>query len=153
MAAGSADAALFDHLVRSETRLYNAVGDRLRTEHGLATAQFEYLRHLRDHPEARVAEIAATFAAGVGAISKLTDRLVAKGWVVRRPHPADGRSSLLGLTGAGDELVTAAERTFRQALAELLDGVLDDDQIGTAAATLATLRHALEREGIGTPAG
>jgi DNA-binding MarR family transcriptional regulator len=145
--------AFFDHLVRCETRLYNATSERLRAEHGIVTSQFEFLRYLRDHPGARVAEIAAAFAAGVGAISKGADRLVARGWAVRRPNPADGRSSLLSLSKAGAELTEAAEATFRECLAELVAATLAQGQIEASATALAALRSALEQGRIGTPAG
>lgn len=143
----------FDHLVRAETRLYNATGERLRAEHGIATSQFEHLRYLRDHPDSRVAEIAIAFAAGVGAISKGADRLVARGWVVRRPNPADGRSSLLRLTPAGADLVADAEATFRRSLEELIGDSLTDGQIAAVTSALFTLRSALEQAGVGTPVG
>lgn len=143
--------AFFDHLVRCETRLYNAVGERLRTEHGIVTSQFEYLRYLRDHPESRVVEVAAAFAAGVGAISKGADRLVMQGWVERRSNPADRRSSLLCLTASGSVLVTAAEATFHQALEELI--TLSDVQVDESTATLLTLRRTLERARLGLPVG
>jgi MarR family transcriptional regulator, multiple antibiotic resistance protein MarR len=64
-------ASFFDDLVRCETRLYNAVGEKLRAEHGIVASQFEFLRYLRDHPESRVADVASNFAAGIGAISKM----------------------------------------------------------------------------------
>jgi MarR family multiple antibiotic resistance transcriptional regulator len=63
----------FDDLVRCETRLYNATGERLRADHGIVTSQFEFLRYLRDHPGARVVDLAAKFAAGIGSISKGAD--------------------------------------------------------------------------------
>ena len=143
----------FDDLVRCETRLYNAVGDRLRAEHGIVASQFELLRYLRDHPSARVADVAATFAAGIGAISKGVDRLEARGWVTRLPNPGDGRSSLISLTAAGAALVAEAERTFNDRLAELIAPAVDAGQLDAAAATLAVLRQALEQARVGLPAG
>jgi hypothetical protein len=56
----------------------------------LVAARFELQRYLRDHPRSRVADVAAAFAAGIGAISKSVDRLDARGWVTRLPNPADG---------------------------------------------------------------
>jgi len=156
MASNSANEGLpgfFDDLVRCETRLYNAVGEKLRAEHGIVAAQFEFLRYVRDHPEARVADVAANFAAGIGAISKLTDRLEARGWVARIPNPADGRSSLISLTTSGAALVTAAERTFNDVLGELVGSVISADQVGAAGAALAALRRALEHARVGLPAG
>ncbi len=146
-------ASFFDDLVRCETRLYNAVGEKLRAEHGIVTSQFEFLRYLRDHPRSRVADIATNFAAGIGAISKGVDRLVARGWAARLPNPADGRSSLISLTAGGAALVAEAERTFHEHLDELLSAAISADQVDAARATLAALRRALELARIGVPIG
>ncbi|WP_431038195.1 MarR family winged helix-turn-helix transcriptional regulator [Streptomyces sp. P6-2-1] len=145
--------ALFDDLVRCETRLYNAIGDRLQARHGLTTAQFEALRLLRARPGARVGELATAFVIGAGAASKVADRLVARGWARRRPNPQDRRSALLDLTPEGGDLVDAAETTFTTALAELLDPALDPATVAVVARALAGLRASLEGEGAGTPAG
>lgn len=143
----------FDHPVRAETRRYKTTGERLRAEHGIATSQFGHLRYLHDHPDSRVAEIATVFAAGSAPSAKAPTAWWREVGSYADPNGADGRSSLLRLTLAGAELVADAEATFRPSLAELIGGNLADDQISTATATLATLRHALEREGIGTSAG
>ncbi|QMU78699.1 MarR family transcriptional regulator [Streptacidiphilus sp. PB12-B1b] len=143
----------FADLVRCETRLYNALNDRLRERHGIVTSQFEFLRHLRDHPGARVADLAAEFAIGIGATSKGIDRLERQGWVARTPNPADRRSSLLELTDEGVQLADAAEATFTERLAELITGALRTSPVAAAAQTLSELRTFLEREQIGTPTG
>lgn len=144
---------LFDDLVRVETRLYNAVGEALRREHGIVTTQYEFLRYFRDHPGSRIADAAANFAAGVGAISKGVDRLAAQGWVDRRPNPADGRSALVSLTDSGAALVAAAEVTFRRRLAELVAPTVDDDQAETVGALLHAVRARLEHDRLGLPVG
>jgi DNA-binding MarR family transcriptional regulator len=145
--------SFFDDLVRCETRLYNAIGERLRAEHGLVTTQFEFLRYFRDHPGSRVADTATNFAAGVGAISKGVDRLEARGWVTRHPNPADGRSSLVSLTSTGAALLAEAEPTYVAHLAALLSPSLSDDQISVLGPALAILRGNLERQRIGVPVG
>lgn len=141
--------SFFDDLVRVETRLYNAIGEKLRVEHAIRASQFEFLRYLRDHPRSRVADVAVTFVAGIGAISKVFDRLEARGWATRLPNPADGRSSLISLTPRGAALVAEAEQTFNDRLAELISA----DQIAAARATLAALRRELEHERVGVPIG
>ena len=135
-------------LVRCETRLYNALNDRLRERHGLVTSQFEFLRYLRDQPAARVADIATEFAIGIGATSKGADRLERQGWVERRPNPADRRSSLLALTAAGATVVDQATRTFEEVVAELIGPVPPE-----VASFLGDLRARLERDQIGIPTG
>ncbi|WP_438290360.1 MarR family winged helix-turn-helix transcriptional regulator [Streptomyces sp. HUAS TT7] len=143
----------FSDLVRCETRLYNALNDRLRERHGIVTSQFEFLRHLRDHPGSRVADLAAEFAVGIGATSKGVDRLEKQGWVVRQRNPSDRRSSLLALTDEGSELVDAADRTFTERLTELIGGTLDGSRMSPLAQALSELRAVLERDQIGMPTG
>ncbi|WP_053664260.1 MarR family winged helix-turn-helix transcriptional regulator [Streptomyces sp. MMG1121] len=143
----------FADLVRCETRLYNALNDRLRERHGIVTSQFEFLRYLREHPGSRVADLAAEFAIGIGATSKGADRLERQGWVARQPNPADRRSSLLVLTDEGARLTDAAERTFTERVTELIEGALDRTQASAAAQVLSVLRAALERDRTGTPTG
>jgi MarR family multiple antibiotic resistance transcriptional regulator len=144
---------LFVDLVRCETRLYNALNDRLRERHGIVTSQFEFLRYLRDHPGSRVADIAAEFAIGVGATSKGIDRLEKQGWVLRRPNPVDRRSSLLALTDEGRQRADAAEVTFAERTSELVVGALTAHQVSAVAQALSLLRDELERDQIGTPTG
>lgn len=151
MASKSVDLPnLFADLVRCETRLYNALSDRLRERHGIVASQFESLRFLRDHPAARVADLASEFAAGVGAMSKGVDRLEKQGWVVRQPNPSDRRSSVLALTEDGARLVEAAEETFTELLTELLGTA---SSLSVVAHTLSQLRQVLERDQVGLPAG
>ncbi|WP_328328527.1 MULTISPECIES: MarR family winged helix-turn-helix transcriptional regulator [unclassified Streptomyces] len=143
----------FADLVRCETRLYNALNDRLRERHSIVTSQFEGLRYLRDHPGSRVADLAAEFAIGVGAASKTVDRLEKQGWAVRQPNPSDRRSSLLALTDDGSRLVDAAEKTFADGVADLIGGALDSSSVSAAAQALSKLRSVLERDQTGTPIG
>ncbi|WP_329234845.1 MarR family transcriptional regulator [Actinoallomurus sp. NBC_01490] len=145
--------AFFADLVRCETRLYNALNDRLRERHGIVTSQFEALRYLRDHPGSRVADLATEFAIGIGATSKSVDRLERQGWAARQPNPSDRRSSLLALTDDGSRLIDAAEKTFTDAVAELIGGTLDGASGSAAVQAIAKLRSVLERDQIGTPTG
>ncbi|MEU5090040.1 MarR family transcriptional regulator [Streptomyces sp. NPDC021356] len=146
-------AGFFDDLVRCETRLYNALNDRLREQHGIVTSQYEFLRHIRDHPGCRVADLATAFAIGIGATSKSVDRLEKRGWVVRQPNPADRRSSLLALTDDGAGLVEAAQRTFTERLAELVRDTFGSARTALVAQALSELRSVLERDRIGMPTG
>jgi MarR family multiple antibiotic resistance transcriptional regulator len=143
----------FDDLVRCETRIYTAIGEKLRAVHGIGASQFEFLRYLRDHPRSRVGDVAANFAAGIGAISKIMDRLEAHGWVTRLPNPTDGRSSLISLTRSGAALVAEAEPSFRERLDELLTPAIAADQLAAIGATLAALRDTLEQAHVGIPIG
>ena len=143
----------FGDLVRCETRLYNALDDALRGAHGIVTSQFEFLRYVRDHARPRVADLAAEFAVGVGAVSKGVDRLEKRGLVLRHPNPDDRRSALLALTDDGRTLTDAAERTVAVRLGQLVTPAATPAELAATGRVLAALRAALARDGTGTPAG
>jgi len=145
--------AFFDNLVRTETRLYNVVAGRLQAEHGIGAGPLEFLRYLRDHPDARVSDLATTFAVGIGTTSKAIDRYEKQGWVIRKPHPANRRSSILALTPAGRRLTDDADATFAAELADRLAGVLTAKELDAATDALAKLRRSLEADGVGVPTG
>ncbi|MEU8465671.1 MarR family winged helix-turn-helix transcriptional regulator [Streptomyces sp. NPDC029003] len=141
---------LFLDLVRVETRLYNAVGVRLRAEHGLTLGQFECLQIIERVDGCRVLDLVAELAITVGAASKAVDRLVAAGWCVRVAHPHDRRSSVLRLTSEGEKVLAASEPVVESALVSLTRTVSAADRKHLAT-TLAALRANLEADGQGQP--
>jgi MarR family multiple antibiotic resistance transcriptional regulator len=144
---------VFTDLVRVETRLYNAVAERVRAEAGVGAGHFELLRYVRDHPGARVADLASAFAIGVGTTSKIADRLEKESWLERRPNPANRRSSLLALTPAGESVVSRAEPAWQAAIQEILSGAVTPDQLTALSLALGDLRSDLEQRHLGLPAG
>jgi MarR family multiple antibiotic resistance transcriptional regulator len=145
--------AVFTDLVRVETRLYNAVAERLRAEAGVGAGHFELLRYVRDHPDARVADLASAFAIGVGTTSKIVDRVEKEGWLERRPNPANRRSSLLALTPAGESVVSGAEPVWHATIQEILGEAVTPDELTALSLALGALRTDLERRQLGLPTG
>jgi DNA-binding MarR family transcriptional regulator len=143
---------VFTDLVRVETRLYNAVEERMKAEAGVGAGHFELLRYVRGHPDARVADLASAFAIGVGTTSKIVDRLEKQGWMERRPNPANRRSSLLALTPAGESVVSRAEPAWQAAIQEIF-GAITPEELTALSLTLGALRSDLERRHLGLPAG
>jgi MarR family transcriptional regulator, multiple antibiotic resistance protein MarR len=144
---------VFTDLVRVETRLYNAVAERVKAEAGVGAGHFELLRYVRDHPDARVADLASAFAIGVGTTSKIVDRMEKEGWMERRPNPANRRSSLLALTPAGESVVSRAEPAWQAAIQDILGGAVTAADLTALSLALAALRSDLERRHLGLPAG
>lgn len=136
-------AQLFSDLVRVETRLYNAVDDRLRADHGMSIGQYELMSIIDRRPGCRVLDIVDEIAITVGAASKAVDRLERAGWCVRTVNPDDRRSSLLTLTPAGAAWLAQARPTFEAEIAARTESV-GERALARAAGTLATLRAALE---------
>jgi MarR family transcriptional regulator, multiple antibiotic resistance protein MarR len=144
---------VFTDLVRVETRLYNAVAERVKAEAGVGAGHFELLRYVRDHSDARVADLASAFAIGVGTTSKIVDRLEKEGWLERRPNPANRRSSLLALTPVGESVVSRAEPAWQAAIQDILGRAVTAADLMALSLALAALRSDLERRHLGLPAG
>ena len=144
---------VFTDLVRVETRLYNAVAERVKAEAGVGAGHFELLRYVRGHPDARVADLASAFAIGVGTTSKIADRLEKEGWLERRPNPANRRSSLLALTPEGESVVSRTEPVWQAVIQEILGGAVNPGELTALSLALGALRSDLERRHLGLPAG
>jgi DNA-binding MarR family transcriptional regulator len=140
---------LFSDLVRAETRLYNAIDERLRSEHGISLGQFELLTVISGRPDCRVLDIVREVAITVGAASKAVDRLEAAGWCRRRVNQDDRRSSLLSVTPAGTRILDRARPTFEAELAERFAGAGSDRALTQTASVLAGLRASLEQHQLG----
>ncbi|MFG1628127.1 MarR family winged helix-turn-helix transcriptional regulator [Kribbella sp. NPDC049227] len=138
--------SLFTDLVRLETRLYNVLDARLKAEHGLPLGQFEFLRFLASQGTARVYDLAQWAAITVGATSKAVDRLEAAGRCRRIANPGDRRSSLIELTPAGTEILTAATPTVDAELMTWVGSVLPAENLEQLATMLSMLRQRAEAD-------
>lgn len=89
---------------------------------GVTVAEWVVLRELHDG-DAQPSALSARLGLTRGAISKLADRLVAKGLVARQAVEGDGRSQMLSLTGKGralvPELAALADRNDQEFFGDL----------------------------------
>jgi len=143
---GAVDGAqLLDDLVRLEVRLYALVDARLRSETAHGLGRLEVLRTIARVPECRVSDLVTSLGITVGAASKAADRQVRDGFVIRTPHPEDGRSSILVLTPSGhgvlDELLPALDGITTEVFAAAPVGEAELLRLGQ---TLRALRSSVE---------
>jgi DNA-binding MarR family transcriptional regulator len=85
-------------------------------------------------------EAVGTDTAGM---SKLLDRLEAKGLIERRPNPSDRRSVMIEPTERGLALVPALTPVFSQVARQLFDG-FSDDEVGNLTASLRRMGENLK---------
>ena len=81
---------------------------RLLKEHRLGAGEFDVLATLRRQGgecELSPSQLAQAAMLTTGGTTNLLDRLQKRGWVARRPNPADRRGTFVRLTDAGRELV------------------------------------------------
>ncbi len=92
--------------------------------------------------------LAATLGITAGAVTQLVDVLADQGLVESVAHPSDARSRVLRLTESAQSTVDRFEREAVERMAPRF-AELDDDQLGSLAALLASLRitSSPDREG------
>ncbi|KZX22359.1 MarR family winged helix-turn-helix transcriptional regulator [Rathayibacter tanaceti] len=113
-------------VIRASALIVRAT-EALLAEHGLTRGEFDILTTLRRARTAQSPTSLRTIAlASAPAITKRVHSLERRGLLRRSANPADGRSTLIALTEAGEELV---DRAFPEVLAierELLAGVSEE---------------------------
>lgn len=142
----------FNRLVRVQTALWRAVDDQLRGDDHVALADVTALHTVSAREGTRVQDLAATLHITVGGASKVVDRLVTAGLVVRTPHPTDRRSSVLSVTPAGHELLDRTSVNVEQVLSDKLGRVLDAEAIARLDALLRLVEDSIEALPQGTVA-
>ncbi len=135
--AASADRVWF-RLIRLETRLRLAIAKRLRRI-GLSVPQCDVLTTLTEREGLSQQELAARLYVTKGNISGLVDRLVAAGFVVRRPIAADRRAHALYLTPEGHRIALEGIAIQHRFVAETF-GRLSPDQLTRFDALLVATR-------------
>jgi MarR family transcriptional regulator, organic hydroperoxide resistance regulator len=144
--AGAELRVLFSELVRLETELWDAVEDRLRSDHGITLPFFEFMQVISCRPECRVQDIAEELSITVGGTSKIIDRIEAAGYCARRANPRDRRSSIITLTPAGERLLPTIAATVDDELRARL-GTFSDRSLAQLTRTLTRLRASVRSAG------
>ena len=71
--------------------------------------------------------LAKTLGTDSAGITRLADRLETKGFMIRKPSPADRRATQLVLSAAGHELLPALRRAISRLRDRVLRGVVDPE--------------------------
>jgi DNA-binding MarR family transcriptional regulator len=121
--------ATFARLVRLQTKLWNDLDHRLRTNHGVTLADLTTLDVVASTEGCRVQDIVDTLHITVGGASKVVDRLVKADVVIRTTNPHDRRSSVLLATAEGRALLRRTATDVNDLLSTQLAGALSGSQL------------------------
>ncbi len=104
-----AEAAAWMPLLATAMWLPAALDQQLQVDAGMSNFEYGVLAALsgQEGRTVRLSELARMANSTLPRLSKVIDRLDRNGWVIRRPDPADGRSTLATLTDKGVEKVEA----------------------------------------------
>ncbi len=111
----------------------------------VSVAEWSALSRIHDHPNITPSELADTLGMTRGAVSKVLDKLDAKGWISRRTTPGDQRVQQLSHTpDGGDILPSLADVADRS---EAFFSCLSDKEKTQLRAILPKLAAAYKKSG------
>ncbi|MCK7624421.1 MarR family transcriptional regulator [Streptomyces sp. RS10V-4] len=132
-------------LTEAVTRLRRALRASIRTDYPWETlpmAQVELLQVLAEHSPARIGDLAARQRLAASTVSGLIGQMISAGLVARGVDPADRRASVVTLTEAGREQLTAWTRAHENRLDAALESLDEPDRTAVRAALPALFRVA-----------
>ncbi len=103
------------HLLRHEI-------DRRLKPHNLTRVKWLALGIIANGPDLTQAELAQELELGNAAVGRLVDRLVQRGFVLRKPDPDDRRAYRLSLTQTARHLLDQLKDTATQLRGDVLNG-------------------------------
>lgn len=115
------------HLVFQLARHLATSMDRRMAPFNVTGQQAALLLRCSVSPDATPSRLAPWLGTDNAGITRLLDRLEAKGLIERRMNPADRRAIVVQPTAAGQALVPQLVPAFREVIAQLLDGFATDE--------------------------
>ena len=135
--------AVFARLVRLQTKLWNELDHLLRMNHAVTLGDMTSLELIASTDSCRVQDLVDVLHITVGGASKVVDRLVEAGHVIRTSNPNDRRSSVLSLTAGGRALLGRTKPDVDRILGARLAGALSASQLTELNHLLSTVDQAM----------
>jgi DNA-binding MarR family transcriptional regulator len=128
-------------LLHAYHQVIRTLDRELRDEHELPLAAYDVLLRLAGAPgrSLRMTDLAQRVMLSPSGVTRLVDRLVAKGFVQRRPDLDDARVALACLTEEGLRQLRRAARTHLRGIREHFTGRLGETQLRNVASGLETI--------------
>ncbi len=123
--------AVWRAFLRTHSAVLRQLERDLACEAGMPLAWYDVLLQLAEAPERRLrmADLAERVLLSRSGLTRLVDRLQAKGLVVREPYPDDARRTYTVLTAAGLDRLRAAVPVHLAGVEEYWLSKLDDDSL------------------------
>ena len=128
-------------LLHAHHDLVGKLDAELREEHALTFGSYDVLLRLARAPGRclRMTELAERVLMSPSGLTRMVDRLEAKGLVERKPDPEDGRVALAVLTPEGGRTVRRAALTHLKGIRKHFTGRLSERELGDIASGLEAI--------------
>jgi DNA-binding MarR family transcriptional regulator len=147
-----ADLGCWFNLLNAHTHLTRQLDTLLQDRHHISLAEHTVLRQLiLVGGHMRMSELADTVLLSPSGTSRLVDRLVADGLIVRRPCDADGRAVHAEITDRGRARAAESERTYAGALHDLFIDHFSPEEFATLSELLLKVAPACQKRQQGDP--
>jgi DNA-binding MarR family transcriptional regulator len=133
-----AESRAWQALLHAHHDVVRALDRELRDEHSVTFAEYDVLLRLGRTPERalRMSDLADRVMLSPSGVTRLVDRLIARGLLVRRTDPQDARVALASLTDEGSRLLRRAARTHLRGIRKHFTGRLSEAQLREVAVGL-----------------
>ncbi|WP_328459832.1 MarR family transcriptional regulator [Actinoplanes sp. NBC_00393] len=127
-------------------RLPAALDTQLQRDAGISHFEYGILAGLSESPDRtlRMSTLARFAEGSLARLSQAVSRLEKRGWVRRRPDPADGRYTLAELTDDGWDKVVATAPGHVEAARTLVFDPLTKAQVGQLREICRRIMHAVD---------
>jgi len=111
---------------------------------GLSMNEYDVLFNVHREPERRIRlrDLNRNVLITQSSVSRLVDRLVARGFLVKCDDESDGRGTVVGLTAEGTAIFRRVAALHVAGINERLGGTLTDDELRMLASLCDRLREA-----------
>ncbi|MBG6237346.1 DNA-binding MarR family transcriptional regulator [Mycetocola sp. CAN_C7] len=131
----------WESLFRAQVGVIRALASEFPTR-TMSLNEYDVLFNLSLQPErrARLRDINELVLLSQPSVSRLVDRLVARGYVSKHPDPTDKRGTIVAITDAGFEQYREVARLHMQTITQLMGSALTDAELVQLAGLTAKLR-------------
>ncbi len=132
--------AAWESLFRAQHEVMGEISQDF-DEDDLSSAEYDVLLTVTrcDEHTARLRDVTANMLISQPSVSRLVDRMVARGLVAKCPDPADGRGAILRATEKGASTFRRLATVHGRTIAERMS-VLSDDELSQLQSLTAKLR-------------
>ena len=132
----------WESLFRAQHEIFGDVNDDFADE-TLSQAEYDVLLTVTrgDQMTARLRDVTANMLISQPSVSRLVDRMAARGLITKGADPDDGRGSLVKATDAGAALFRRVASAHGRAIAERMSLLSDDELAQLRDLTLKLRRH------------
>lgn len=133
--------AAWESLFRAQHEVFDEINGPFH-EGELAQAEYDVLLTVTrgEGHAARLRDVTANMLISQPSVSRLVDRMVARGLITKTPDPADGRGAILAATAEGAAAFRRLATVHGRAIADRMS-VLTDDELAQLRTLTTKLRN------------